>query len=532
MLWLFFLTLAGAVLAEEWTPTYWNHGLKYEQRIHDFMFVAYEVMNETVHFAVSANTLGWVGFGPSETGSMKGANMCVSIMVNGSITALEYYSTEMATPLLMPGGSNNCEIVEYVQNTDLNETFVHFARPIWGCKPYGIEMSKEWNKKFIAAYGTSNTYFNYHGDRARASVTMNPFYGPAELPPLPDDAFPFDIVNGKWQLGLNKDIYYCTGHSFPDDRRYHAIRLDPYMNVTQALPAQHHHYIAYSCSSGHLPLSYADGKTNVCTVAPPGFCLVFFVGWAMGQTDMDFRPAGYPVGRGGNGAHQAVIGQAHVFHPTLETGHMLDPWGLRLWLTPTMQEYEGTTFGFYLTLDWGIPAGEAYWPIQGELGDRLTNAHVGRNGVVIQGISPHAHGIQSGASLKVIRGGKEIDGFHMGAWDYNIMDGHYRSKPHELRIFPGDRLIYTCEYNSTSRKTRTYWGEGFEDEMCIMYINVYPAFENLMMSCSTFGKNPNRVWDGELSAASCLGNRAPYVDINSFAHKWEDKEPTPSVCLK
>ena len=59
-------------------------------------------------------------------------------------------------------------------------------------------------------------------------------------------------------------------------------------------------------------------------------------------------------------------------------------------------------------------------------------------------------------------------------------------------IEPGDRLVTTCEYSSTSRDTPTRFGEGTDDEMCFNFMLVYPAQGLLMcMEIEALSRAPN-----------------------------------------
>lgn len=44
-----------------------------------------------------------------------------------------------------------------------------------------------------------------------------------------------------------------------------------------------------------------------------------------------------------------------------------------------------------------------------------------------------------------------------------------------FEIFPGDRIITTCIYNTTDRSTDLVWGEGTKNEMCWSFFSYYPA---------------------------------------------------------
>jgi len=535
----FLLLLCLSSVAFAWEPSadnsFWQHGLNYQLQLHDSIWIAYEVVDEWMYVGVAAHTVGWIGFGPSETGTMIGASICVVIEQNpGNVTAVEYYTTAMTQPYLAE--TNNCELLEYASYGSTNESYAYFRRPTRGCKTEGnngLDIIREWDTKFIAAFGTSLEYFSYHGIYSKTTIRINPYYGPTPLPDLPDDAIVFDAFVEQRPTGNDRNLYYCRGFTFPDDKRYHVIRFDAIYNEEEVLPAFHHHLILYSCTSGELPASYANGENRDCSVAPPAGCPTFFIGWALGQQAIDTRPAGYAIGAGDAPVHKAVVAQAHVDHPTEEAGINLPAWGMRLWYTPTLQEFEGVTFGHYITYNGGLPPGEPRWEMRGELAKELLAAHIPDGGLVIQVISAHAHGLQSKWKWWIIRDGIERPdlGYVQNSWDYNTQDGIPRNPHHELRIFPGDRFIYSCIYDTTNRTGRTYWGEGFEDEMCILYMNVYPNFKNSMTTCFVDGRNPEDIRDdNDVMFTACLGTIPPYSGPTFWNETWTLPPAPPSVC--
>lgn len=510
--------------------------MDYEYAFHPRMSVAFEVVDDYAYFAVAANGLGWVAFGQSETGNMIGATFCVVYERNGRLGAYEYYSKSMSQPFESP--SNNCELLDFQVNAENNQTYAKFRRPTIGCKDFaadgvvGLDIVRDWDTKFIGAFGTSLSTFSYHGTDARGVIRANPFYGPFVYPPLPDDAEIYDGIVDDWQTGSDRDIYYCKGHYFPSDRRYHVVQYDALLGNKSAIePAFHHHLILYSCASGELGNGYEDLRTRPCGVAPPAGCPSFAFGWALGQQMASTYPAGFPIGGGEAPVHRAVVAQAHVDHPTLQPGIELPAWGLRLWYTPTMQEFEGVTFGHYIAYEGGIPPGLPNLRYRGEIPPNILNAHIPPEGLVIQVISAHAHGLQVGWKLQIIRDGIERHdlGFTQNSWDYNTQDGIPRSLNHELRLFPGDRFLYTCIYDTTNRTDYTYWGESFEDEMCILYMNAYPLFQNAMTTCWIDGRDPTLVDPEEEVIGGCIGNKPPYIGVTTFEDDWV-VPAIPSIC--
>ncbi|KAK6979966.1 tyramine beta-hydroxylase, partial [Biomphalaria glabrata] len=44
-----------------------------------------------------------------------------------------------------------------------------------------------------------------------------------------------------------------------------------------------------------------------------------------------------------------------------------------------------------------------------------------------------------------------------------------------IQVLPGDELKATCVYNSVSSSHYVYFGESTQEEMCVMFLTVYPA---------------------------------------------------------
>eukprot|EP00300_Choanocystis_sp_HF-7_P008502 c15940_g1_i1.p1 GENE.c15940_g1_i1~~c15940_g1_i1.p1 ORF type:complete len:355 (-),score=-40.25 c15940_g1_i1:43-1107(-) len=345
----------------------------------------------------------------------------------------------------------------------------------------------------------------------------------------PDDAVVYDGFVDDWETGTDRDIYYCKGHTFPSDRRYHVVQYDAIIGDIE--PAFHHHLILYSCPSGELPNQYQQNNSIECGVNPPAGCPIFAFGWALGQQKAVTYPAGFAIGGGEDPVHRVAVAQSHIDHPSLIANIPVPSWGLRLWYTPTLQPYEGVTFGHYIGYQGGIPPGLDYAVYRGEIARNILDAHIPPEGLTIQVISAHAHGLQRGWKLQIIRDGVERHdlGYTQHTWDYNTQDGIPRSLNHELRLVPGDRLIYTCIYDTTNKTTRTSWGEGFEDEMCILYFNAYPNFNNAMTSYFVDGRDPDQVDDDEAVYGACNGNKSPFTGMTSFEDDWE-VPPRPSQC--
>ena len=124
-------------------------------------------------FQVAVNATGWIGFGPTATGSMIGGNPCVVMMQNGSIVAISMHSENMSTPTV--NTHNNCRLIEF--NTLNGESYARVERPVYGCPPEDQDISEYILQRWIAAWGFDVNIFSYHRTQDRSTWFFNAFEG-------------------------------------------------------------------------------------------------------------------------------------------------------------------------------------------------------------------------------------------------------------------------------------------------------------------------------------------------------------------
>ncbi|KAL4218663.1 hypothetical protein ACF0H5_021252 [Mactra antiquata] len=89
----------------------------------------------------------------------------------------------------------------------------------------------------------------------------------------------------------------------------------------------------------------------------------------------------------------------------------------------------------------------------------------------------HMHGLGVSQKIELIRDGRKLrDVTFDPVYDYNTPVLHTYDTP--LTLKPGDELRTECIFNSMSRTTTTFYGDGTYDEMCYGFITFYPK-ENI-----------------------------------------------------
>jgi len=333
--------------------------------------------------------------------------------------------------------------------------------------------------RWIAAWGDTQA-FEYHGIENRFTVEMDPRFPIPDPPAIPPGSMSFDAVLGEpWSLLDDRDVYMCRGIHLPQDKRYHVFQVDPLLY--EIAPATYHHVIMYECPDG-IPREWEDGVMDECPyVGGTLGCTRFWMGWAIGQTSLRVER---PLAMGaGDGAVRDIFLETHIDNPTYNTS-IVDPgWGFRLWYTDELYEVESAIMGLYVGITLaGIPAGSESYSIEGYCAPGCTR-NLPTSGIWIDSVSPHLHAAGISAWVTHVRDGKEIgEIFRMDAWDANWQGPRWRSLDTHVNVLPGDVLIGTCVYNTEDRTRRTFFGEGYNDEMCMFYISYYPRTD--LVTCT------------------------------------------------
>jgi len=92
--------------------------------------------------------------------------------------------------------------------------------------------------------------------------------------------------------------------------------------------------------------------------------------------------------------------------------------------------------------------------------------------VTIYGGIPHMHELGRSLDVQLTRadGGDQECLFDVFDWNFDWQGLWFWDEPVEVRA--DDRVRLTCRYDTRSRNEATFWGDGTEDEMCLVYMYV------------------------------------------------------------
>lgn len=231
--------------------------------------------------------------------------------------------------------------------------------------------------------------------------------------------------------------------------------------VVPGEPRTVHHVIVYS-----LPTDAARDAARAREEATPGPGYTCFGAsgvfpsdplavWAPGT-----GPVRFPEGTGVQVPGDAAVVQVH--YNLLADGALPDRTSVRLRLADAVAE--PAVFALMPHFGLSLPPREA----RVETG---TSISIPANARVWGGI-PHMHELGRELRASVVRGDADaqeeqclVDVFD---WDFGWQGLWFFDEP--IDVSAGDRLDLTCVYDTRSRADTTTWGDGTQDEMCLVYL--------------------------------------------------------------
>lgn len=86
----------------------------------------------------------------------------------------------------------------------------------------------------------------------------------------------------------------------------------------------------------------------------------------------------------------------------------------------------------------------------------------------VHGIFPHMHGLGRTLRAEYDRAGATNCMMDVPRWDWNWQGTAFFEAP--VSLLPGDVVRLSCNYDTQGQTDVTTWGEGTEDEMCVMIL--------------------------------------------------------------
>ncbi|XP_071802043.1 dopamine beta-hydroxylase-like [Asterias amurensis] len=453
---------------------------------------AVDFEKETVDFRLSVplingesrprNNREWFAFGMSPDGSLVKADLVVFCFPRGILKVTEAYTNSEGV-MFKDGGNDDYVLLGsrvtggglYDQSPAHLE--IDFRRQFDTCDRHDYQIDG----------GTVDLIYLRGNHSTISSGLINPEYADLasrrvqllkskrRAPPVPSDVKSADITMHNTEIPNQVTTYWCRVRKFPDvEDIHHIIKYESV--ITPGNEDVVHHMEVFHCvvPEGVEVPDYngeCEDEDQPSELEP---CKRVIGAWAMGATAFSYpKEAGVPIG--GSGKSSYVMLQVHYNNLGHREG-VLDSSGIRFHYTPFLRPHDagilevGATYSPNLS----VPPTSTSFYLTGYCAPDCTHQGIPREGIHVFASQLHTHLSGTGVWTKHVRNGVEIPELNR--------DNHYDSMFQEIRllkedvtVYPGDALITTCRYDTSSRRNTTLGGFGIQDEMCVNYMHYYPS---------------------------------------------------------
>ena len=429
-------------------------------------------------YGVASKSSGYLALGFSETGAMTGADMAVGYTDDSGEFQLEnYHAAGFVFPEPSEDQENNIRLKEGSQKDGVT-SFVFEKKNKVDCVVDQTNVATEAWQWFIYAFSDENSFAQHEdGNMGKKYVKLGTgkTVSVNEIRQM-DKAKNFTVVQPEVTIPTDETTYCYSLHKVPAGRKNYMIGEKP-----EEASDMLHHLVLYACYG--LPEEYEDmvGKKPDCNwqeFSNP--CNGFVTEWAPGMSGRTFEP-GYGKLLGGD-QYEYVMLETHYNNPGGVEGSKDKAKYTILYNDEPVDTEIGTlTLGNVQVNGWTLEPGK-------ELVSRSTvctpecTKKWPKEGITAFSVFHHMHYRGRHSRVQIIRDGKEIE--PLSSLRDFVYDFQFSKNLDQVKLLPGDKLITTCEFDTSNDTKPVRGGQPSKDEMCFAWVDYYPA--NSILACSQY----------------------------------------------
>lgn len=454
-------------------------------------------------FGVASRSSGYLALGFSETGAMTGADMAVGYTdQNGAFVFENRHAAGFVTPQVSQDQGENMRLKESHQ-ADGVTAFVFEKQNKADCLQDQADIGFwQW---FIYAFSQENTFAQHGpGQNGKSYVKLGDgkVISINEVRDIPDSKN-FTVIQPEVTIPTVETTYCYSLHKLPAGKRNYLLGERP-VGSSKLL----HHLVLYGCYGLADELKDLVGKEPNCdwqTFSNP--CNSFVTEWAPGMSGRTFEPGyGKPFG---SDLYEYAMLETHYNNPEgLEGEKDKAAYNFLYTDQPVENEIGSLTLGDLQVQGWFLEPGRDLVPHSTVCTPECTGRWPSE-GITAVSVFHHMHFRGRNARVQIIRDGKEIAALSSLR---NFEYGYQFSKAlNETKLFPGDKFITTCEYDTSNDTTPVAGGPSSAEEMCFAWVDYYPANDVLACTQVNFGEKAGNMING--TAAMCLRSDSEQPDV-------------------
>ncbi|XP_053566649.1 DBH-like monooxygenase protein 1 [Bombina bombina] len=444
-----------------------------------------------ITFLLQVETLGYVGFGFSPTGTMAFSDIIIGGVVNGKPYLQDYFTDENSRDLQKDSQQNYN--LEYAMENGTH-TFLKFSRDLNTCDNNDKPITES-TIRIIWAYHPEDigpTGLKYHGStRGRKSLRL---LNPEKKYSTSMDTQSFSFTNQNVSVPYKDTTYWCQMFKMPRlGKKHHIIKVDPL--IQKGHENLVHHILLYECARDVNEEVLEYGHECYHPNMPDDFvnCNTVLFAWAIGGEGFTYPPhVGFSIGMSTDPKY--VLMEIHYDNPSYQQG-LIDNSGIRMYYTPLIRRYDAGVLetGIWVSLYHMIPPGVPVFSSEGHctmecLKEALTKEKP--SGIHVFAVLLHAHLAGRAIRARHFRKGEEQQLLaYDNEFDFNFQEFQYLKE--ERTLLPGDHIITECQYNTSMRSTMTWGGLSTRDEMCLSFLQYYPRIN--LAKCESIPEIPGQL---------------------------------------
>ncbi|XP_041832716.1 DBH-like monooxygenase protein 2 homolog [Melanotaenia boesemani] len=449
-----------------WTKTAWarDHTMPFMEYLDPdrlvYLMWGFDNVQGNIKFQLAVNSTGWVGFGLSPNGGMKGSDIVIGGLGPSGSYFTDLHSTGNSMPLV--DEEQSYTLLSMTEND--GQTIMTFQRPIEACDEKDFHITAQ-PIKLIYAYGTTDD-IKYHGARRGTKEVNLLNYMPRTTPP---NVKSISVKVNNITLPPNMTYYHCKVMNFPNlNTKHHIYQIEPEIEHVDVV----HHMLLYRC-----PSSVTEPYDKPCYMGDASdACFGVVASWGVGGRTFELpENAGIPIGGDSDTFYRLEI---HYNNP-LKKEDITDNSGLRLYYTDQLRQHDVgiLTTGMLPFREWmynippKTPQFHTYSTCNTIHFSQLVNPIPD---LQVFAVLLHTH--LAGRKVRVghFRDGKQIDFLGLDE-NYNFEMQQVVSLGGIKTIQHGDEITVECTYNTSDRTKVTKMGLSTTDEMCLAFLFYYPA---------------------------------------------------------
>ncbi|XP_067141864.1 DBH-like monooxygenase protein 1 [Centruroides vittatus] len=478
-----FLLFSSSISAENW-----KRHLRFDSNYE----LWWSMYDDSITFQVEVATNGWVGFGISSNGGMKGSDIVIGWINDNQAIFHDRHAEGKFQPKI--DEQQDWELLWHEKNN--THTKLRFKRLLDTCDDQDMVITEE-TTRLIYAYSPENPNsidaVSYHGPTTRGtrSVLLKEEVE-HRFTEKPEDIYYWDVRSPNVTVPEGSDTeYICTFFRVPHlDRKHHIIEFGPL--IQPGHEGVVHHMLLYECTglTNETVFKYADKTYHRCytknSIPKFPFCFTVNIVWAIGGGKFYFpENIGHPLGL--PDAEWFLL-EVHYDNPSLK--RVVDNSGFRITYTRKLRKYDSSVLGtgnlWYPCML--VPPKQKEFVVSGHVAPSCLKQRVPPGGIKVFGVLLHSHFLGRRIIVRHFRGNEELEPIASDAnYDFNLQHVRKLSKIHT--VLPDDHLIVECSYDSRKRSRVTFGGLSSRDEMCMAFLMYYPRISLALTGSCSLPKN-------------------------------------------